>query len=93
MGKSRTPKYVVVLDGNAHEAMSWRVQDYGQANSKNLEKFVMAYSKSLESGGVNAHISERLGHIPYPRTAEIRFNFRGGATVAEWKAAPFQMYG
>jgi hypothetical protein len=93
MGKHTIPKYVVVLDGKAGEAMSWRVQEYGQASAKNLEKFVMTYAKSLESGGVNAHISETLGFIPYPRTAEIRFNFRGGATVAEWKAAPFQMYG
>jgi hypothetical protein len=93
MGKNHTPKYVVVLDGRADHAIAWRVQYNGHANDKNLEKFVMAYSKSLESGGANEHISKSLGHIPYPRTAEIRHNYHGGAVVAEWKAAPFQMYG
>lgn len=92
MGNHSTPKYVVVLDGKADQALSWYVKDHGQANDANLERFVMAYAKSLESGGANAHISESLGHIPYPRTAEIRFNYHGGATVAEWKSAPFQIY-
>jgi membrane-bound lytic murein transglycosylase MltF len=93
MGKHITPKFVVVLDGKADQAMSWYVKDYGQANEKSLEAFVMAYAKSLESGGANAHLSEGLGHIPYPRTAEIRLNFTCGATVAEWKAGAFQVYG
>jgi hypothetical protein len=92
MGHTHTPKYVVVLDGRDDQAMSWRVTDHGHANDKNLERFVMAYAKSLESGGANAHISESLGRIPYPRTAEIRHNYHGGATVAEWKAGAFQVY-
>lgn len=93
MGRNLTPKFVVVLDGKQAEAMTWKVSERGEANARNLEKFVMAYSKSLEAGGVNAHISERLGFVPYPRTAEIRFNYHGGATVAEWRAAMFQVYG
>jgi membrane-bound lytic murein transglycosylase MltF len=93
MSKHHTPKYVVVLDGKESQAMAWYVKDYGHVTDQNLEKFVMAYAKSLEHGGANAHISESLGHIPYPRYAEIRHNYHGGATVAEWKAAPFQMYG
>lgn len=93
MSKTHTPKYVVVLDGKADQVMSWRVQEHGSADDKNLEKFVMAYVKSLETGGANAHISERLGHIPYPRTAEICHNYHGGAVVAEWKAAPLQAHG
>jgi membrane-bound lytic murein transglycosylase MltF len=87
------PKYVVVLDGKSDQAMCWYVKDYGHANDKNLEAFVMAYAKSLEAGGANAHISEKLGHVPYPRYAEIRHNYHGGATVAEWKAGVFQVYG
>lgn len=93
MGKHITPKFVVVLDGKADQAMCWYVKERGEANAKNLEAFVMAYAKSLEAGGVNAHISASLGYIPYPRYAEIRHNYHGGATVAEWKAAPFQVYG
>jgi hypothetical protein len=87
------PKYVVVFDGRADQAVSWRVTDHGHADAKNLERFVMAYAKSLEPGGANAHLSERLGRVPYPRTAEIRLNFTCGATVAEWKAGAFQVYG
>ena len=92
MGNRHIPKYVVVFDGKADQAMSWHVCEHGHANEKNLHKFVMAYARSLERGGANAHISESLGHIPYPRYAEIRFNYRGGATVAEWKAGKFQVY-
>jgi len=93
MGKHSIPKYVVVFDCKEDEALTWRVTDHGTANDKNLERFVMAYVKSLEPSGANAHISECLGHIPYPRMAEIRHNYHGGATVAEWKAAPSRMYG
>jgi hypothetical protein len=93
MGKHHIPKYVVVLDGKADQCLSWYVKDYGHATDKNLEIFVMRYAKSLEHGGVNAHISESLGYIPYPRRAEIRHNYHGGATVAEWTAGAFQVYG
>lgn len=93
MGRTITPKFVVVLDGKGDQSMIWDAKRYGAPNAKNLEKFVMTYAKSLESGGVNAHISERLGYVPYPRKAEIRYNYRGGAAVATWAAGMFQVYG
>jgi hypothetical protein len=92
MGRTVTPKFVVVLDGKAHESMVWDSKRHGAPNAHNLEAFVMKFAKSLELGGANAHISVRLGHVPYPRAAEIRYNYNGGAAVASWKAATFQVY-
>jgi hypothetical protein len=92
MGKTVTPKFVVVLDGKNAESMTWDSKSAGQPNAANLEKFVMVFAKSLEAGGCNVHISEALGYIPYPRTAVIKHNYPGGAVVASWKAGMFQMY-
>lgn len=74
MGKHNFPKYVVIFDGKTDKAFTWRVTEHGHTDAKNLEAFVISYIKSLETGG------------EHPRYAEIRHNFRGGATVAEWHA-------
>jgi hypothetical protein len=91
MGRSYTPKYAIQLDTQA--SMAWDVKAHGTPNAANLQRYVMAYAKSLEVGGVNAHISQALGYVPYPRRAVIRYNKPGGAVVAEWRAAMFQVYG
>lgn len=89
MGRSTTPKYALTVDGIP---MIWDCRTAGKPTAANLEKWIMAYAKSLELGGCNEHISKALGHIPYPRHAVIRQNRLGGTVVAEWKAAHFQVY-
>jgi hypothetical protein len=49
----------------------------------------MAYGKSLEVGGANEHISNSLGHIPYPDRAVIRHNNQTREVVVEWRAGAF----
>jgi len=90
MGRSFTPTYALVLDGND---MMWDVKRHGRPTEANLEKYVMAYAKSLEVGGSNEGISNAFGYIPYPRSAKIVRNVLGGEVVASWKAAMFQIYG
>lgn len=92
MGRSTTPKYAMVVDGKPDTCMIWDVKRYGRPTEANLEKWVMTFAKSLEAGGVNAHLSESLGYVPYPRTVVVKMNYTGGPVVASWKAAMFQVY-
>lgn len=96
MGKSVTPKYVVQInDGrgdNFKTPMTWNSRQSGRPTAANLEKYVKVYAKSLEQGGVNAHVSEALGFIPYPNSAEIRLNDLSRQVIATWKAAMFQVW-
>lgn len=64
---------------------------YGLPTDTNLEKWIYAYAKSLELGGVNEHISKSEGAIPYPTSAKIVNQFTG-EVVAEWKAGMFQVW-
>jgi hypothetical protein len=91
MGRTITPKYALDMDGCT--CMAWDTKRHGKPTAAKLERVVMEYAKSLEAGGCNAHISQALGYIPYPRWARVRRNVWDGHTVAEWKAAMFQVYG
>lgn len=90
-GSDYTPRYVVDMSGSMMP-MEWNSRDLGRPTQENLEKFVMMYAKSLEAGGVNEHISNGLGYVPYPTWANIR-NQETGETMAEWQAGAFQTYG
>lgn len=90
MSRTITPRYALDVDGLS--CATWNSKQNGKPTAANLEKWVMAYAKSLEIGGCNEHISKSLGHIPYPRRAVVRENKPGGAVVAEWKAGMFQVY-
>jgi hypothetical protein len=92
MGRSVTPKYAMTVDGNPETCFTWDCKRYGRPTVANIEKWVMAFAKSLEVGGSNAHLSESLGYIPYPRTVVVKYNERNGVVVASWKAAMFQVY-
>lgn len=85
MGKSMTPKYRMVIDGNY---MTWQ----GRASVSLLEDLVKAYAASLEIGGCNEHISKSLGHIPYPNKARIETNSRDPRVICVWEAAKFQCW-
>ena len=87
MGKSVTPKYFVLVDGHLH---MWS-KNVGTTPEK-LEAWVMKYAKSLESGGVNYHLSLSLGYIPYPNHVKVVLNDGSGQVVCEWKAAMFQAW-
>ena len=66
---------------------AWR----GRATPKRLQEWVFAYARSLQVGGVNAHISTMLGYVPFPASARI-VRQRTGEIVATWKAGLFQVY-
>ena len=85
MGKIITPKHRLIMDGTM---MSWD----GRVSEDRLRDYVFAYAKSLESGGINEHISKALGHIPYPTQARIETNTKNPVIRATWKAAMFQVY-
>ena len=89
MGRVTTPKYTLVIDGMD---LFWDVKRHGKPTDTNVEKYVMSYAKSLEIGGCNEHISKLRGYIPYPRKAEVKYNYLGGSIVASWKAGLFQIY-
>lgn len=90
MGRTSTTKYAISITGSTDAC--WNIKQNGAPTVENLTRYVLAYGKSLELGGVNDHISKALGYIPYPERAEIRVNKRNGATVAEWRAGMFQVW-
>jgi hypothetical protein len=103
MGRILTPKYAIdifetrLVEGQfksvkAIDALAWNTRSFGRASTENLEKYVLAYGKSLEIGGTNEHISKELGYIPYPNRAVIRFNHAHGATIASWVAPQFMVW-
>lgn len=87
MGRSYTPTYRLEFHDGSPQVQAWR----GKATAGALEQWVFSYSKSLELGGVNQHISQKLGHIPYPNKARI-VRQATGEVVAKWKAGLFQVY-
>ena len=86
MGKTVIPKYRLIIDG---QTLLWR----GRATYKRLEDYVMTYAESRKPGGCNAHISEGLGYIPYPKHAQIEYNNPGyPVIVVEWNAPMFMVW-
>lgn len=93
MGRSYTPKYAIVMDdGKGPQTFAWDVKRHGKATDANLQKWCEAYGTSLNPGGVNAHIRNADGTIPYPRKAIIKHNSATGAIVAMWKVAMFMVW-
>src|SRR4051812_27407533 len=103
MGKTITPKYAVdiyenrIKDGmwqsvRATDCTTWDGKRHGTPTAKKVEDYALVYGKSLEAGGVNAHISKGLGFIPYPTRVVVRENRPNGRVVAEWKSGPFQVW-
>lgn len=88
MGKSITPKYrLEIYDNSGRHSQSWN----GRASEKRLNDYILTYGKSLESGGVNFHLSKSLGFIPYPNKAEI-IEQRSGQVVTRWNAPMFMIW-
>lgn len=52
------------------------------------EDFIVTFMKSFEIDGVNGHVSEALGYIPYPNKVVFRDN-KKNAVVWEWVAPMF----
>ena len=85
MGRTVTPTHRLEMSGTT--GMAWE----GRATQKRLEEWIRSYAKSLEIGGVNQHVSEHFGYIPYPVWARIVRQSTNGI-MAEWKAAAFQVW-
>ena len=102
MSKTITMKYALdiyetrMVDGRFQSIkaveMSWDIKRFGRPTPANLEKFVLAYGKSLEIGGANEKISKDLGYIPYPNRAVIRYNHSHGNPVCSWVAPAFMVW-
>ncbi len=100
MGKIITPKYRLILEcpGMSLTPFGWSVKDDGKPTAANLEKYVMAFAKSLENGGANAHLRVSMQGcqvIPYPKSARIETNVKARQVpqvMATWKAAMFQVF-
>jgi hypothetical protein len=85
MGRSITPKYAVKID---QLEMTWhcsfpgcKCPRHGKPTAAKLATFVADFAKSLEAGGVNAHLNRAA-----PRSAVVYENKRGGSNIATWKA-------
>ena len=79
MGKTVTPKYrveTIETDG-CKNVYSWRCKGdcqgkgYGNANTKNLEAWRVAFNASFNAGGVNFHISKVADHVPHISRATL----------------------
>ena len=92
MGKSRTPRYVVEADGlNTTFPAIWR----GRPTVKRLEHWRKTMNASFQPGGVNAHIADTHGNVPYVYRARICENVptRPRPVVCEVKAPTFEIVG
>ena len=85
MGKSTTPTYRVEFNVQAFiRNMAWSRKD-GRPTDSNLAALVAGYEKSTMPGGVNEHLpSLNISGASIVRQAT-------GETVAEYKAATFQV--
>jgi hypothetical protein len=81
MGR-RTTEYAIWMTGCTPAC--WDIKQNGTPTVENLTRYVTAYSKSLELGGANEHISRSLGHVRYPDRAVIRHNNQTREAVVEW---------
>ena len=89
MGRARATKYAIWMTGTTPAC--WDIKQNGAPTVENLTRYVMAYGKSLDVGGVDEHISRALGHIPYSDRAVIRHNNQTREAVVEWRADAFQV--
>lgn len=88
MGRSITPRYVVVTTENFNRKHSqcWK----GRATVARLEAWVKSYEDSINKpDGCNAHIARSQGYETHVSRAEIRENRVGGAVVAIFQAPMF----
>lgn len=106
MGRSVTPAYRVEYtdgtggfdlrartDGKRVKLIAWNSRS-GRPTAENLAKVMTGLGKSFEKGGVNAHVSDMLGKIPYPTWARIvaQKGPRKDEVVAEWSPGPFLVW-
>ena len=90
MGRSITPRYVVVTTENfgRKQTQCWS----GRASVARLAAWVQAYEDSINKpDGCNAHIAKAQGYETHVSRAEIRENRAGGAVVASFQAPLFQV--
>jgi hypothetical protein len=108
MGRSSTPPFVVEVTCQAPPGCkqygftpsSWYTRSHtmngikgkGKPTDKKLEDYILEMGKSMNPGGVNAHLSKDMDYIPYPTSAIIRENRPGGTVVARWKAPMFMVW-
>lgn len=75
MGKTLTPKYVVVYHDQSGERHAiWYVKDYGEVTQENLEKWRITLNQSYQPNGFNHRIAKFLGYTPHTDYAYIRLN-------------------
>ena len=101
MGRSTTPKYIVVTetndDGHKLTPFAWQTRAKhnrpgdGIANDANLAKWVAGYNKSFEPGGANEHLSDAVGFVVVIHHATIYENCAGGAKIAEYRSPLFEV--
>ena len=92
MGRSYMPTYRLEFWEHPQGAKHQQAWSKGcKATDYTLEEWIHSYAHSLESGGVNSHISTALGYIPYPCKASV-VRQSTGEIVASWKAGMFQVF-
>ncbi len=100
MGRSKTPKYAIVVDctGMVPSRTGWYigvqeggVKGYGKPTAENLAKYIDRYHESLKPGGSNHGLVTTFGTKVYANAARIVRNDGSGVVVAEWKAPPFML--
>lgn len=79
MGKTRTPKHRVVLQGQ--QSSCWWPKVHGKPTAANLRAYLEGFSRSLLPGGCNAHLT-RIG-VRCATSARIEENCTGGEVVCE----------
>ncbi len=100
MGRSKTPKYVVVMEGTGVNStpIAWHVgvtegnvPGYGKPTDANLAKYIAKYVESLKPGGANQHLMQAYGTKVIPNSARIVTNDGARTVVATWKAPKFML--
>ena len=92
MGRTTTPTYrlEISIPKARMTPMAWKSKEYGKPNAANLEKYIMAFAKSLKPGGANSHITKAYGFQP-PVAARVVHQSTGNV-IATWNAPAFMVW-
>jgi len=79
--------YELVLIDNLNGRIE--LPGYYRIPTKRIPEFLAKWMKSFELGGVNEHVSKRLGYVPYPKRALLKKN---NVVIDEWVAPMFYIW-
>jgi hypothetical protein len=84
------PVYVMDYKTDGVFQSLWPDQ-FGSPSEESLMQALQGIVDSYKTNGCNFHVSQSLGHIPFPTQAKV-VNVKTGETIVSWNAPMFQVW-